>query len=299
MSKKASVVITTKNRRDELSDAVRSAFNQTVPVEVLVLDDGSDDGTTAMLKAEFPLAEVHRFEESKGYIVRRNQGAELASGEIIFSIDDDAEFSSPCIIEQTLAEFEDSRIGAVAIPYIEPKRGNRLLQRAPNEDGLWATNQFVGTAHALRRDIFLTLGGYRDHLVHQGEEGDYCIRMLAAGFYVRAGRSDAIIHHESPKRDYRRMDFYARRNDILFLWQNCPFPDLLWRLPATMIGGLIYAARSGRWLYMLKGMLAGWGEIVKGMPRKPVPSKVSRRFKRMKRFRHEKPPELQRAINER
>ena len=41
----ASVVITTRNRCDELVDAVRSALNQSVPVEVLVIDDGSTDGT--------------------------------------------------------------------------------------------------------------------------------------------------------------------------------------------------------------------------------------------------------------
>ncbi len=84
------------------------------------------------------------------------------------------------------------------------------MQSPPNTSGTWITDTFIGTAHALRRDIFLKLGGYRDHLVHQGEESDFCIRMLDAGYLVRLGRSDPINHWESPKRDLRRMDFYGR-----------------------------------------------------------------------------------------
>ena len=174
----ATIVITTKNRKEELRVALHSAFEQTGQLEVIVMDDGSTDGTAHMVRAEFPSAVLHHFNQSKGYIFRRNEGARLAQGDIIFSIDDDAEFSTPKVVEQTLMEFADPRIGAVAIPYIEPHKGNCLMQKAPDRQNAWITDRFIGTAHALRRDVFLKLGGYREHLVHQGEEGDYCIRML-------------------------------------------------------------------------------------------------------------------------
>ena len=41
---------------------------------------------------------------------------------MIFSIDDDAEFSTPQVVEQTLQEFDDARIGAVAIPSLSRTR---------------------------------------------------------------------------------------------------------------------------------------------------------------------------------
>src|SRR5215212_8428605 len=119
----ATILITTKNRKDELLGAVRSALLQTAAVEVLVVDDGSTDGTAQMMAENFPPAthpnvKFHRFEESGGYIGRRNQGAQLAAAPYVFSIDDDAAFSTPNIVEQTLADFDHPRIGAVAIPYI-------------------------------------------------------------------------------------------------------------------------------------------------------------------------------------
>ena len=127
-----------------------------------------------------PVLRLIRHEVSAGYIVRRNEGARLAKGDVIFSLDDDAVFSSPFVVEQTLRDFSHPRIGAVAIPYIEPHKANKEMQRAPTREDVWITASYIGTAHVVRRDVFLALGGYREHLVHQGEEGDFCIRMLAA-----------------------------------------------------------------------------------------------------------------------
>jgi glycosyltransferase involved in cell wall biosynthesis len=186
MTPAATVAIVTKNRKSELPTAIRSALAQTAAPEVLVIDDGSSDGSAEMVEREFPGVRLIRRQESKGLIVRRNEAAHAAQAPIVFSIDDDAEFLSANTVEQTLAEFNDPRIGAVAIPYIEPNKGNRLEQRAPDAHGPWITDCFKGTAHALRRDIFLELDGYRDRLVHQGEERDYCIRMLSAGLVVRS-----------------------------------------------------------------------------------------------------------------
>jgi glycosyltransferase involved in cell wall biosynthesis len=281
-STRATVVVTTKNRKDELRIALRSAVSQTAEPEILVLDDGSTDGTAEMVRAEFPNVKLHRFEKSKGLIVRRNEGARLATGDIIFSIDDDAEFSTPLVIEQTLRDFSDPRIGAVAIPYIEPHKGNRFLQKSPDHQNVWITDQFVGTAHAVRRDIFLKLGGYREHLVHQGEEGDFCIRLLAEGYFVRLGNADAIIHHESPKRDLTRMDYYGCRNSILFAWQNVPLACLPLHLLATTFNCLLWTFVPHRFLTRLNGILTGYWNCL-SVNREPVPIKVYRRWRKLKK----------------
>ena len=46
---KASVVIATRNRKNELRRAIASVVRQTDPVEVIVIDDGSTDGTSEMV----------------------------------------------------------------------------------------------------------------------------------------------------------------------------------------------------------------------------------------------------------
>ena len=269
------VVIVTKNRLPELRVALRSAIAQSAKPEVLVVDDGSTDGTAAAVAAEFPSVRLIAHRDSQGYIARRNEAAASTAASIVFSIDDDAEFTSCHTVEQTLRDFDHSRIGAVAIPYIEPHKGNRLLQRAPDASGCWITDSFTGTAHAVRRDLFVNLGGYRAELVHQGEERDYCLRMLAAGYLVRLGTADAIQHYESPKRDMRRMDYYGRRNDVLFAWHHVPWPAVVPHLAGTTLNAVRSAITAGRWQQMMRGTLSGYGQMHR-RSRAPVPVDVYR-----------------------
>lgn len=280
----ATVVITTKNRKDELRTAIRSALSQTLPVKVLLIDDGSTDGTTEMVRAEFPQVRLERSAESLGYIAQRNRAARLATTAFVFSIDDDAEFASSHTIEQTLADFQHPRVGAVAIPYIEPGKANMVLQRAPAREGTWVTDSYVGTAHAVRRELFLKLSGYRASLVHQGEEGDFCVRLLQAGWLVRLGRGNPIHHHESPRRDSSRMDFYGRRNDVLFAWHNVPTSYFPIHLLGTTLNGLLFGVRCGRFARMARGIAAGYVECWRARrERQPVSVSTYRLHRHLKK----------------
>ena len=284
----ASIVITTRNRREELARALRSAVAQVgVECEVLVIDDASTDGTAEMVRAEFPTVRLEQREQAGGYIVRRNEGARLARGAVIVSIDDDAEFSKPYTVAQTLEDFGEDRshVGAVAIPFVNVLQSPQVHQRAPSPVGFYIVDTFIGTAHALRRDLFLELGGYREGLIHQGEERDFCLRMLAAGSVVRLGNAAPIHHHESPRRDRRRMDYFGRRNDVLFAWHNVPLPALPVHLAATVANGLRTTLRAHHPARMLAGLAAGtwtgaWDRL--GGRMRPVPMAVYRLHRRLK-----------------
>ena len=280
---KASVVITTKNRKDELRRALASAVGQTEPVEILVLDDGSTDGTADMIRLEFPQVRLDRTRHSLGCIAQRNRGAQICSGDIVFSIDDDAEFSTPKVIEQTLLGFSHPRVAAVAIPFVEPHKSRQQFQTAPTGNAIWLIDSFRGTAYALRRDVFLKLGRYRKRFIHQGEEMDFCIRILNYGFVVRLGIGDTIVHHEFANRDWSRMDFYGRRNDILFAWKNVPMPYLPVHLLGTTLHGLVHAARTGRPSAMVRGMLSGYSDIFSEPRGEPVSKNVYCLYRMLKK----------------
>lgn len=280
---KVSVVITTKNRKSELRRALVSCRTQTQEHEVIVVDDASDDGTSEMVAQEFPEVRLVRSEVSAGYIVQRNLAARIATGDILFSIDDDAEFSDPRVIEKTLDDLsEDPSAGAVAIPYVEPNKANAEFQRGPDAHSIWLTDSFIGTAHALRRELFLSLGGYREELIHQGEEGDYSIRMLDAGYHVRLGNAQPIIHHESPKRDFSRMDYYGARNSVLFAWQNVPGIGLTWHLVGTTLKCLLWSLERKRLQVRAKALMDAWRSLIT-TPRKPVSRDTYRRFRQLRK----------------
>jgi glycosyltransferase involved in cell wall biosynthesis len=90
----ATVVVTTRNRKDDLRVCLASVQRQSVPVETIVIDDASTDGTAEMVRDEFPNARFVSHREMQGYIRGRNEAARLATGDVIVSLDDDAAFSA-------------------------------------------------------------------------------------------------------------------------------------------------------------------------------------------------------------
>lgn len=278
----ASIVIVTKDRRDEVLRAVESAVAQKPSVEVLLIDDGSTDGTTEAVRGAFPTVRVERFENSAGYIVRRNAAAEMTEAAVLVSIDDDAEFASDQDVARTVADFGDPVVGAVAMPYVDLGIDTAVHQRAPDGDRAYVTHGFRGTAYAVRRQLFSRLGGFREHFFHQAEEPDFCVRLLAAGSVVRLGRAEPIQHHVSPKRDIERMWFYGCRNDILFAWHNVPlpyFPGRVVRVAAHSVWLGIGVRRPG---LFARGVWAGLRACCRS-ERRPVSRRAYRLYHELRK----------------
>jgi GT2 family glycosyltransferase len=277
----AAILIVTKNRRDELRRALASSVAQTVASEVIVIDDGSTDGAAEMIAAEFPDVELQRSEQSLGYLVQRNRGLRFAAAPVVVLLDDDAVFSSNRVVERTLLDFEHPRVGAVAIPHIDVGIDETPRLHAPAE-GFYATSEFIGTAAAIRRDAFVEIDGFRESFFHQGEERDFCLRLLAAGWVVRVGRADPIHHYPSKIRDVRRMDLYGRRNIILNAWYNEPFPTVVGRMVEMTAQGFVSGLAVHRPAAAVRGLLRGYGACWNERHvRRPVPLSVSRVFRRL------------------
>lgn len=234
----ASIAITTHNRKEILPACIDSCLAQSLGerLQIVVVDDGSSDGTTEFLTERYgdrPNVKLDRMHPGIGLIAERSRFADLVDAPIIVSIDDDAVFPSPNTVEQALGQFGDDRVGAVAIPYIDVLKDDKAVrQRAPDASTTWVTSQYRGTAHALRVDLFEKAGRYRGQLWRQNEETDYCIRLLDAGGFVALGTADPIHHMESPKRSKPEISRYLMRNLLWGWWWNVPMP---WMLPQMAV----------------------------------------------------------------
>jgi GT2 family glycosyltransferase len=280
---RASVVIATRNRKDDLRRALATSFAQSVPVEVIVMDDGSTDGTAEMVTTEFPRARLYRLGDARGPAFQRTRGAELARSEFLFPIDDDSSFPSTRTIEQTLAEFDHPRVGAVSIPFLDVRTGEHLPHSGPLPGEPHVTFTYVGASHALRRSAFLAVGGYREQLFNMGEESDACVRLLNAGYVVRVGRADEIHHHTSPVRNPKNIVIRSWRNAILYAWHNVPWPDLPLQLAGTTFMALRWALHERRLAWTLRGLAWGYARLLpEWKHRRPVTRSVYRLGRRLK-----------------
>jgi glycosyltransferase involved in cell wall biosynthesis len=103
-----SLIIPTRDRRALLCRALASVRAQTVPPdEIIVVDDGSRDGTAEMLLRDFPEVTVIR-QDNAGVSAARNRGIERATGDWIALLDSDDEWL-PVKLERQLAAVGASR----------------------------------------------------------------------------------------------------------------------------------------------------------------------------------------------
>jgi len=98
-----SIIIPTHNRIGLLQRAIRSVLNQTViDFELIVVDDGSSDGTTAWLATlQEPRLRVIRRDTPRGASAARNAGIQAAQGRLIAFLDDDDEYRSEFLARHT------------------------------------------------------------------------------------------------------------------------------------------------------------------------------------------------------
>ena len=89
---KISVVITTYNRKELVERAIRSVLNQSLPpFEIIVIDDGSTDGTENFIREKFPMVK-YILQNNSGISSARNRGISIASGDWIAFLDSDDEW---------------------------------------------------------------------------------------------------------------------------------------------------------------------------------------------------------------
>jgi glycosyltransferase involved in cell wall biosynthesis len=179
-----SVVIPAYNRRAPLAAAIASALGQTSPLhELIVIDDGSSDGTWEDLQALAAVTKPTRIivqrQQNAGPSAARNAGARLATGEFIAFLDSDDTWHEEKTARQ-LAVFEsqpdialvgcvDQGMGVFPGKRIVPIGIDRLLYR----------NYFLTPGVMVRRKAFAAIGGFAEDM-NRCEDLDLWLRIATA-----------------------------------------------------------------------------------------------------------------------
>jgi GT2 family glycosyltransferase len=278
------VLITTKNRWSELVRALESLRSQDCRHKVIIMDDGSEDGTSEKLQKQFPEVRLYSFKNSEGLIVRRNQGVELAQTPYVLSIDDDCVLTSATIIGEIAAFCIRTSCAAVAWPFVDVRISNEIKSVSPTGD-TWLCHSFRGCAFVVNRSNFLEAGGLRSSFFHQGEEEDFCIRLLDKGYPVLLGDGSPIHHFESPRRSWERMDFYGSRNLMLFAFFNVPLAYLPIQMTVSAIKCILYGFKIRRPYHKTRGVIHGFYDGIRLVrkERKAVSYKTYALYRKLKK----------------
>ena len=208
-----SVVIPTFNRAALLPTAIGSVLAQTDPdFELIVVDDGSTDGTDAIVAAFADPRITYRPQPNSGVSAARNTGAEVARGEFLVFLDSDDELL-PYALERfgaaTAANgWEIVFSGWIAV---SPDRSNwrTSLTRAADDP---RQEPWLPGAFAIRRTLFADAGGYDEQLrFAENTELGWRARALAVERHSGRGTIDEplVIRYSAVERPYDTARFEA------------------------------------------------------------------------------------------
>jgi GT2 family glycosyltransferase len=285
-----SVGITTRNRPRSLNACVASlGLAVDLIDDVVIFDDASDPAAEVTIPAALAgRVTILRDSTAPGNIVGRNRLIQRASAPFVLLLDDDARILNRESIAEALDVMRhDTSIAAVGFAQAEAdgQPWPAAMQPAAAAYPCFVP-AFIGFAHLLRRDVARALGGYRDTLRFYGEEKEFCLRLLDAGYRVAYLPGARVGHLPDPAgRDQSRWLRYVIRNDCLSALYNEPLIRVMWLVPARL--ALYFRMRHagkiadrGGLFWILRELAAQLGDVRRH--RRPVKRATIRRWRAMR-----------------
>lgn len=174
---KTSIVIPLFDQIDFFKEAVESALAQTVPVEIIVVNDGSTDGSKFLAEEYSDRVKVIH-QVNKGLPAARNTGIMNATGEYVLMLDAD-DILMPTAVERIEKVFEDTDADIVSPSFtmFGVQSGDVILAMRPTLDDFKGGNR-VGYCSAFKRSDLLEIGGYSPRMVFGYEDLHLTIGLL-------------------------------------------------------------------------------------------------------------------------
>jgi hypothetical protein len=267
MSQKVSVIVLNWNGRDDTIECLKSVYaSGHGGYDVIVVDNGSTDGSVRAVRAAFPAALIIENEDNLGFAEGSNRGmahAVESGAKYVMLLNNDAVIDKDAL-SLLAAEMErDEKIGAIG----------PLILYWGTDDNAWSSGMTIDRKRGLVKDAGLVRGrisgshrvdalsacaimlrasalkrcGYFDgKLFMYGEDTDLCVRLSRSGYSIaclpearawhKVGR--AIGGSDSPAYMY-----YTTRNRLAFMKRYASFFDWAFFLPYFIYSSALKYAR--------------------------------------------------------
>jgi GT2 family glycosyltransferase len=193
--------------------------------EVIVVDNGSVDETPRMLR-RYPFLRVLRNEENQGFAKACNQGAALASRDVLVFLNNDT-LPVGRWLDGLLGAFADEKVAAagarsnfVSGPQLveeaqglppDPPAIRRFARQhqAANRARTTPATRLVGFCLAVRREAFVAVGGFDEGYGIGGfEDDDLCMRLMDKGWSLVIADECFVYHRGHATFDANGLDWY-------------------------------------------------------------------------------------------
>jgi GT2 family glycosyltransferase len=210
-----SIIVTTYNGMAHIDACFGSIARQTHPaIEVIAVDNASNDGTVERIRSAFPTVKVFALDRNRHYTGGVNHGAARARGEYLFILNQDTELDPDCVARLHRRAAGDVSIGAV-VPMIRFFQLRGVVNGIGNEiwPHGWGSDSYIGHvdlgqfgkvdelpsacfgAVFIRKSAFEAIGPLDRGYGSFYEDVDWSFRCWYGGLRIVAA-ADAVVYHK-------------------------------------------------------------------------------------------------------
>ena len=247
---KLSIVILTCNSLHRIEPCIKALLGTVGihPIEWIMVDNGSTDGSQQLVETLLPQASLIQNYHNEGVARARNQGIKASTGQYVLLLDDDTQVLPNTI--DTLCEYLDKQpqcamvapqllnpdgslqANALPLPSVRDKC-NRIVKKLQGKklqnfyhDKIEAQTPFqsgylIGACQLIRKDAITRIGLLDEQIFYGPEDADYCLRLKKQGYEVVCLPSVRAIH------DYQRQSY--RLKNARLLWSHFKGLMYFWR----------------------------------------------------------------------
>ena len=271
--KKVSIIVVNWNGKDVLSGCLDSLLKQDYEdLEIWVSDNGSVDGSQAMVREHYPSVHLLENGANLGFGSAVNRALEKAEGNYFLFLNNDLELATDCVGQLVNLLESDLHIGA-AIPKIlyhsdkqKPSLNNSAVINSfgvlinytgiacPNlvdqqdRDDLPLTETACGGIFMFRREVYEQVGGFDKDLFLYHEDHDLSWRIRLGGWKLMVTPKSVCYHHYNFNKGVKKF-YESEKNRIHILLKNLECKTLILIFPALMVIELAQIAHA---------MIHGW-----------------------------------------
>ncbi len=251
--------------------------------EIVIVDDGSWDGSVNIIKTKFPEVKLVRHKINRGFSAAVNTGVRSSRGDLILLLNTDV-IPEKDFLVKVIPHFKNPKVFAVSLH--EQGYGSArgyfsegYIQLAQGEESGESHESFYvsGGSGVFRRKYWLELGGMDEKLLSPfyWEDIDICYRAAKRG-YSNLWEPDGIVTHKHESTISKFPKSYVgrvrERNQLLMLWKNIHSPTLMRKHVAGLFARLVRHPGYLRVVIMALGRL---GTALQRRKREIRESKVS------------------------
>lgn len=234
-----SVIIPSYNRKDELISCLNSVIKQDYQnLEIIVVDDNSNDGTNQIIKNMFSQVNLICDSVNCGPSYRRNQGILASNGEYLLFLDSDTELQEVSIISRMVDYLQkDGNIGELGgeIPFYEGEKhlgfgrnvtftGWSYRVAAEEGDNQLTPCDYLATCNCMvKKEAAIKIGGFDPYYEFGKEDTDFGIALKKLGYANYVASNYSIYHKASKSGRHKDQTYRYRVMRIRFLLKHYGF----------------------------------------------------------------------------